>query len=94
VLHGRRPREGTITSTKKPAWLSAAEASAIGIEMVVALGIGYWIGSRIDRHFRTAPWFTLFFLLAAVGAIVKSMVRVVRDYQKENADDDGGSGGA
>jgi F0F1-type ATP synthase assembly protein I len=83
--------EGTIANTKKPAWYSAAEASAIGIEMVVALGIGYWIGSRIDRRFHTSPWFTLFFLLAGAGAVIKSMVRIVRDYQREAASDDGAS---
>ncbi|HJZ88543.1 MAG TPA: AtpZ/AtpI family protein [Polyangia bacterium] len=74
--------------------MSAAGASAIGIEMVVALGLGYWIGSRIDRHFHTNPWFTIFFFLAGVGACVKAMVRVVRDYKRENPDqDERGNGG-
>ena len=64
--------------------------------MVVALGAGYWIGSKIDGHFHTSPWFTILFFLAGVGACIKAMVRVARQYQKENAEDDerrrGGNG--
>jgi F0F1-type ATP synthase assembly protein I len=77
--------EGCIANRTKPLWLAAAEASSIGIEMAVCLGGGYYIGSRLDRHFHTSPWLTVVFFLIGVGACIKAMVRVARDYKRENA---------
>jgi ATP synthase protein I len=71
---------------QKPGWYSAAEASAIGIEIVVALGVGYWIGAWLDRRFGTKPWLTVAFFLLGVGAAIKAMVRVARAYRRENPD--------
>ena len=85
----KRPRPlGDTGKHKKPTWYSAAEASAIGIELVVALGVGYLLGAWLDRRFGTRPWFTIICFLAGVGAAVKAMVRVARAYQRENASED------
>ena len=86
MLNGRQSWEANVETRKKAAWVSAAEASAIGIEMVVALVVGWFVGSRIDRYFHTNPWFTIVFFLAGVGATIKAMVRVARAYKRENPD--------
>ena len=94
MTHGtgraKRPsvlEDANIDQNQKPGWYSAAEASAIGIEIIVALGLGWYIGSRIDRRLHTVPWFTIFFVLLGVGAAIKAMVRVVRQYQKDTSDE-------
>jgi F0F1-type ATP synthase assembly protein I len=90
-LQEKDPKETRETGPRKPTWYSAAEASAIGIEIVVSMGIGYWVGTKIDRHFHTYPWFTILCFLAGVGAAIKAMVRVARQYKRENPDDDAGN---
>ena len=77
-----------LNDRKKPGWLSAAEASAIGIEMVVALAVGYLAGAYLDRRLHTQPWFTIILFLAGVGAAIKAMVRIARQYKAENPDED------
>jgi F0F1-type ATP synthase assembly protein I len=77
-----------VSDRKKPGWLSAAEASSIGIEMVVSLALGYFAGSYADRHLHTKPWLTILGFLIGIGASVKAMVRIARQYKRENPDED------
>lgn len=56
--------------------------STVGITMVVATVIGFYIGHWLDRVFGTAPWLTLVFLLFGLVAGFKNLF----DYAKKVQD--------
>lgn len=56
--------------------------------MVVSLAVGYFAGAYIDKRLHTRPWFTIILFLAGVGASIKAMVRIARQYKAENPDED------
>ena len=47
--------------------------STVGITMVVATVIGYFIGLFLDRIFGTAPWLMITFLLFGIAAGFKNL---------------------
>lgn len=67
----------------------SAGALELGISVAVGAGIGYWLDSVLD----TAPWMTLLWLLAGVIAGFRSLIRVVKKLEEEEAlrDQDGNS---
>ena len=76
-----------MDSEGKKMWGTAASASAVGIEIAVALSIGYFGGQYLDRRLGVAPWLTWVGFAAGVGASIKALVRVVRSYQKSLQED-------
>jgi F0F1-type ATP synthase assembly protein I len=72
------------------------EAMALGTELLVCLAVGWGGGSWVDHRLDTAPFGAISGLAVGVGAAVRGIVRVVRDYQGEGEDDgtsdDSGSG--
>jgi F0F1-type ATP synthase assembly protein I len=66
----------------KKMWGTAASASAVGIEIAVAIGLGYFGGQYLDRKLGVAPWLTWVGFAAGVGASIKALIRVVRSYNK------------
>ena len=63
-------------------WETAASAGAVGIEIAVAIVIGYFGGQYLDRKLGVAPWLTWVGFAAGVGAGIKALIRVVRNYNK------------
>jgi ATP synthase protein I len=43
----------------KDLWYYSSLSFSIALSMVIGLGIGYWLDTRV---FHTSPWFTLIFL--------------------------------
>jgi len=66
----------------KKMWGVAASTGSVGIEIAVAIGIGYFGGQYLDRRLGVAPWFMWVGFAAGIGASVKALVRVVRSYKK------------
>ena len=66
----------------KKMWAIAASTGAVGLEIAVAIGIGYLGGQYLDRKLGVAPWLTWVGFAAGVGASIKALVRVVRSYRK------------
>jgi F0F1-type ATP synthase assembly protein I len=75
----------------KKMWRTAGTTGAVGIEIAVAIIIGYLGGRFLDRKLGTEPWISYAGLLAGIGAAVKALLRVVRSYRRENGD--GGDAG-
>jgi ATP synthase protein I len=63
-------------------WRIAGFTGAVGIEVAVAIVIGYFGGGWLDRKFGTAPWLTYIGFLAGIGAAIKALIRVTRDYKR------------
>jgi ATP synthase protein I len=72
----------------KSMWRIAGTTGAVGIEIAVAIAIGYLGGSYLDRKFGTTPWIGYAGLVAGIGAAIKALVRVVRYYRRNVADSD------
>ena len=60
----------------------------IGLEMVLATLVGYWIGAWVDERLASEPWATVFFLIVGVAAGIKRLVTVVRRALREDGDGD------
>jgi ATP synthase protein I len=75
----------------KKMWAVAASTSAVGLEIALAIGIGYFGGRYLDGKLGSAPWLAWVGFGAGVGAGIKALIRVVRTYQKslENDDENG-----
>ncbi len=56
---------------------------AVGIEMGLAVLIGLLLGQYIDSKFDCAPYGENIGLFAGLGAAVKALIRVSRDYQSD-----------
>jgi ATP synthase protein I len=72
----------------KKMWAIAGSTGAVGIEIAVAIGIGYLGGRYLDRKLGVAPWLMWVGFAAGVGASIKALVRVVRSYKKSLAQED------
>ena len=65
--------------------------STVGITLVVATVIGYFLGLFLDRTFGTSPWLTIVFLIFGIAAGFKNLFDQARKIQ--DLDQDTGEGG-
>ena len=65
-------------------WRIAGNTGAVGIEIAVAVILGYYGGRFLDRKLGTEPWISYAGLLAGIGAAIKALVRVVRMYRRDS----------
>lgn len=96
-----RPRRN---AEDKSMWLQAAEVGSVGIEMGLAVAVGYFGGKWLDAQFGTAPYLFYFMMFSGVGAAFKALWRIAaktrrqlgsdaeRDEPGKPGDDSGGSG--
>jgi F0F1-type ATP synthase assembly protein I len=85
LLCARRRDSATpaIDPEVKKMWRIAGFTGAVGIEVAAAIAIGYFGGHWLDRKFGTAPVITTIGFLAGIGAAIKALVRVTRDYKRK-----------
>jgi len=77
-----------IDPETKNMWRIAGNTGAVGIEVAVAITIGYFGGHWLDGKLHTAPWLTYLGFVAGIGAAIKALVRVARAYKKKNLEED------
>lgn len=58
--------------------LRRLELSAMGLYLLVALGLGVTIGYYLDRWLGTAPWFLVIFIIAGLFAGFRNMYQLLR----------------
>ena len=63
----------------------ALRMSSVGIEMAVAVGIGWGIGFWLDRELGTDPWLMLGFLLLGTAAGFKGLLRAAKVMARESS---------
>ncbi len=66
----------------------AGTTGAVGIEIALAILVGYFGGQYLDDKLETAPYIKWLGLVAGIGASVKALIRVTRHYKKQIKDDD------
>lgn len=82
------PERRAIDPEVKKMWRIAGTTGAVGIEVAAAIAIGYFAGNYLDRKLGTQPWIMYAGIVAGIGAAIKALVRVTRDYRKETGKDD------
>jgi F0F1-type ATP synthase assembly protein I len=94
LISGPRRVTGTppIDPDAKKMWRIAGTTGAVGIEIAAAIAIGYFGGHYLDKKLGTEPWIMYAGILAGIGASVKALVRVVRDYRRAEGGDGEGQG--
>jgi ATP synthase protein I len=65
---------------RKREFADVARLSSVGIGLVVSVAIGYFAGAAIDRHFHTAPVFTMVFIILGICAGFLNVFRTLRKY--------------
>jgi F0F1-type ATP synthase assembly protein I len=84
MLRERRP----IDPETKNMWRVVGSAGAIGFEIAIAIAVGYFGGTFLDKKLGTKPWLMIFGLVAGVGAAIKALVRLTRDYKRSSGGGD------
>ena len=56
---------------------AAGALGTVGFAFVLALVIGFWIGSRLDAWLNTTPLFTIVFFFVGLAAGILNVVRAV-----------------
>ncbi len=69
-------------------WREALRHAAVGWEIVIAIGLGYLGGWALDRWLHTAPWLSIVGTAFGVGAAVKTLLRVIKEYKRAVGPDD------
>jgi ATP synthase protein I len=82
------PERRAIDPEAKKMWRLAGNTGAVGIEVAVAIAIGYFAGNYLDRKLGTQPWIMYAGILAGIGAAIKALVRVTRAYRRDVGDQD------
>lgn len=60
--------------------------STVGITLVVATLIGYYMGYYLDRFFGTSPWLTIIFLFFGIAAGFKNLFMAVKRVERLEED--------
>ncbi len=69
-------------------WRTAGNTGALGIELWIYLGGGYWLGEFLDTKYDTAPWFLYGLFGLGVACSINALVRVTRQYRKQSKQSD------
>lgn len=68
---------------RKKMWRTAAQVGAVGLEMGIAVALGYLAGAWVDGKLGTSPTFGLIGLAAGVGAAGNALWRTARKLTKD-----------
>ncbi|CAM3699031.1 AtpZ/AtpI family protein [Cohnella lubricantis] len=63
-------------------WRAAGLVTAIGVELAVCVGLGWWIGAVADRHNGTEKWY-LAGLVVGLVAGIGSAIGLIRKFAGE-----------
>jgi ATP synthase protein I len=74
-------------------WRAALRFSAVGLELGIAVAIGYAGGWYLDGQFGTKPYLSIVGLLFGVAAGGLTLVRVARELQQLSKNEDEGDNG-
>ncbi|MFH1129804.1 MAG: AtpZ/AtpI family protein [Pseudomonadota bacterium] len=75
------------TDGKKP-WAAALRYGAVGMEMGIAVLLGYGAGWWLDQKFGTKPILTIVMLLLGIAAGFSALYRIAKEVAQQETDDD------
>lgn len=66
-------------------WQATLRFSAVGIEMAVAIFLGYGSGWWLDRKLGTKPYLMIVMLMLGIAAAFRGLIRVAQEMSRANA---------
>lgn len=79
MVNGPAQPGGPSKPTKPQPFWKSAQLASVGLEMGLAVLIGWGIGSWLDRRLGTAPWLMILFLLFGSAAGFKALIELARE---------------
>lgn len=70
-------------------WRQAARFSAVGLEMGIAVAIGYVAGTWLDSKLGTEPYLMVVMLIFGIGAAFNAVYFAAKRAVKDDRDGDG-----
>ena len=64
-------------------WKAYGRYGSIGIEWVLSVVIGLWIGHRADAYMQSSPWFTLLGFVVGVYAGARALFQAVKKMNRD-----------
>lgn len=83
MVNGPATSGGPPKPTKPQPFWKSAQLASVGLEMGLAVLIGWGIGSWLDRKLGTAPWLMILFLLFGSAAGFKALLQLSMNHQRE-----------
>jgi F0F1-type ATP synthase assembly protein I len=65
---------------------SSARYSTVGLELVIAILVGGWLGQRADERFGTAPWLLVFGFVCGLYAGFRALFRAAEHMRRDLAE--------
>lgn len=65
----------------------AASVSTVGLELALAVGVGYFIGDRVDTYLSTAPYGMIAFVIVGSVAGFLNLYRAMKRFQASQDED-------
>lgn len=56
----------------------------IGLEVFIAIALGFWFGTYLDQRLGSAPWGLFFFGMCGLIAAGRAFYRIIQQYQRDN----------
>ena len=78
----------TMDPDAKKMWRSALHHSAVGLEMGIAVAIGFGVGWWLDDKFGTKPYLMIVMVVFGVAAGFKGLYRVAKEGLREAEKED------
>jgi ATP synthase protein I len=71
----------------------ALSVGSLGLEMGLAVFVGWWIGQWLDGRFGTKPYLMLVFLMCGIAAAFKALFRAAKQTKRAAAESQGAGEG-
>ena len=68
-------------------WKVSLRYSAVGLEMGLAVCLGYLFGHWLDTKFGTDPYLTLTMLLLGIATAFRAIIRVALEVNRDDDED-------
>jgi ATP synthase protein I len=85
----RKSRPGAPERQPATKAYNALSVGSLGLEMGLAVLVGWWFGQWLDSRFDTGPYLMLLFLGFGIAAAFKALFRAARQAKRAVAESDG-----
>ncbi|MGE0322660.1 MAG: AtpZ/AtpI family protein [Polyangiaceae bacterium] len=64
-------------------WKALGTVGTVGLEFVLSIAVGLWVGQKLDGWLGTGPWMTALWLVFGLVAGIRAIVRASAQLQRE-----------
>ena len=64
-------------------WRGVGRYGTVGLEFALSIVVGFLIGDRLDAWMDSAPWFTIFWTIAGLGAGSRALYRAAKSAERD-----------